>query len=112
MTARAVYAGLAFIGALVPLVHLRRFLVTTGPAPGPFLDQLFGTPVSAFFGWDVIISGIVLLIFIQLEGARRRVPHLWAPILGTLFIGVSFGLPLFLALCEGRPASDSRSPVA
>jgi Protein of unknown function DUF2834 len=112
MAARAIYAGLAVIGAIVPLVHLRRFLVANGPAPEPFLGQLFGTPVSAFFGWDVIISGIVLLIFIQLEGPRRRVPHLWAPILGTLFIGVSFGLPLFLALREGRPVAESGSADA
>jgi hypothetical protein len=110
MTARLVYAVLALIGAVVPLWQLRGFQADRSAAPAAFFDQLFGTPVSAFFGWDVIISGMVLLIFMLREGSGGRVRHLWAPILGTLLIGVSFGLPLFLALREGQGRADSVIP--
>jgi hypothetical protein len=47
---------------------------------------------------DVILSAIVLLWFIQSEGRRLRVRLLWLPTIGTLIVGVSFGLPLFLFL--------------
>jgi hypothetical protein len=39
-------------------------------------------------------------VFVWLEGHRVAARHLWAPIFGTLVIGVSFGLPLFLYLRE------------
>jgi len=41
---------------------------------------------------------IVLLSFIQSEGRRLRMRFLWLPMLGTVFVGVSLGLPLFLYL--------------
>ena len=41
---------------------------------------------------------IVLLSFIQSEGRRLRMRFLWLPMLGTVFVGVSPGLPLFLYL--------------
>ena len=102
MTLKSAYLALCFVGAIVPISRLGVFLQQAGPDPAAFLQQLFGTPISSFFGWDVIISAIVLLIFILREGTRVRVRYLWAPSLGTVLIGVSFGLPLFLALREDR----------
>jgi Terpene cyclase DEP1 len=49
---------------------------------------------------DVIVSAFVLLSFIQNEGKRLGMRLLWLPTLGTLLVGVSFGLPLFLYLRE------------
>jgi hypothetical protein len=63
-----------------------------------FIHDLFANRISAFFAMDVIISAIVLLIFIKTEGRRTGVNFLWLPIVGTLLVGVSFGLPLFLYL--------------
>jgi hypothetical protein len=59
---------------------------------------LFATRIGAFFGLDVIVSAIVLFVFVFAEGRRDRVPHLWLPIIATLLVGVSLGLPLFLYL--------------
>jgi hypothetical protein len=47
---------------------------------------------------DVIVSSIVLIWFIEGEGKRLRVRALWLPTVGTLIVGVSFGLPFFLFL--------------
>jgi uncharacterized protein DUF2834 len=63
-----------------------------------FLRDLFVNRISAFFGMDVLLSAIVLLIFIKTEGRRAGVKPLWLPMVGTLLVGVSFGLPLFLYL--------------
>ena len=56
--------------------------------------------IGAFFGMDVIVSAIVLLAFMRFERRRASIPHSWAPVAGTLLVGVSFGLPLFLYLRE------------
>ena len=63
-----------------------------------FMHDLFANRIAAFFALDVIVSAIVLLSFIQSEGRRLRMRFLWLPMLGTVFVGVSLGLPLFLYL--------------
>nr|WP_238403380.1 DUF2834 domain-containing protein [Paenibacillus mesophilus] len=45
---------------------------------------------------DVLVSAIVLIVFILFEGQRNGMKSLWLPIVGTLVVGVSLGLPLFL----------------
>jgi hypothetical protein len=63
-----------------------------------FLSDLFANRISAFFAMDVVVSAVVLISFIQNEGKRLQMRLLWLPTLGTLLVGVSFGLPLFLYL--------------
>ncbi len=63
-----------------------------------FFRELFHNRISAFFAVDVIVSAIVLVLFIHSEGKRLRMQLLWLPTIGTLIVGVSFGLPLFLFL--------------
>jgi hypothetical protein len=104
MALKTAYLALSVLGAIFPLSRFVIFLQQFGPDPAAFIQQLFGTPISAFFGWDVIISAVVLMMFVLREGTRLGVRPLWAPIAGTLLVGVSFGLPLFLALREDRLA--------
>jgi hypothetical protein len=54
--------------------------------------------VSGFFAIDVLVSAIVLIVFTQVEGRRLRMRYVWVPVMGTLLVGVSLGLPLFLYL--------------
>jgi hypothetical protein len=70
--------------------------------PDEFASQLFATPVSSFFGMDVIISSIVLWAFVAVDGHRAGLKHLWAPIAANFAVGVSLGLPLFLYMREVR----------
>jgi hypothetical protein len=74
--------------------------------------QLFQTNVSAFFGVDVIISGLVLLAFIFWEGRRQGMRRLWVYALSTLLVGVSLGLPLFLFFRERKLNSERRARAA
>lgn len=98
------YLLAAFVGAALPLSYLWRFLAAHGPDLRLLLGQLFQTDISAFFGVDVIISGLVLLVFVGREGRQLGMRNLWAYALSTLLVGVSLGLPLFLFFRERRLA--------
>jgi hypothetical protein len=67
-----------------------------------FVEQLFGNRVSAFFAADVLVSGVVLIVFINSENSRLRAREKWLPIIALLTVGVSLALPLFLYLRELR----------
>ena len=67
-----------------------------------FFQELFANRISGFFGMDVLVSAVVLLVFAAREGARLRMPRPWLPLLAVLTVGVSLGLPLFLYLRELR----------
>jgi hypothetical protein len=102
MKPKHVYATLAVLGTLLPLWQFLPFLRDHGLAFGLFFQQLFSTPVGAFFGMDVIVSSVVLWALVYFEGRRLVVPHLWVPIAANVSVGVSLGLPLFLYMREVR----------
>ena len=89
-------------GTLLPLSQFLPWLSTHGLDAALFVDELFATRISAFFGLDVIVSALVLIPFIVIEGRRIGMGSLWTPIVGTCLIGVSCGLPMFLYLREAR----------
>jgi hypothetical protein len=101
------YLVLATIGAAIPYSLFSPWLMVHGPNVRLLLVELFSTPLSAFFGADVLISAIVVITFIRREGARRGIRHLWAPIAATCLVGVSCGLPLFLYLRERGSKGDT-----
>ena len=96
------YLALCLLGTILPWAAFIPFLQAHGADPWAFVSQLFGTPVSAFFGLDVIVSSLVLWTFVLIDGRRRGVRALWAPIVASLVVGVSLGLPLFLYLREAE----------
>ena len=98
---RTVYLLLSVLGAALPLSQLVPFLLEHGLDPRLLLEQLFANRISAFFGLDVIVSALVVLVLVGTEGPRVGVRHLWVYVLATLSVGVSFGLPLFLFAREG-----------
>lgn len=102
MRPKHVYLGLCVMGTILPLAAFLPFLRSHGPDVGEFIDQLFGTAVSSFFAWDVIVSSLVLWVFVLYEGGRLEMARLWAPIAANLVVGVSLGLPLFLYMRELR----------
>lgn len=92
---------LAFLGTAVPYSAFLSFLREHGPSPAVFLDQLFANDVSAFFGWDVLLSSGVVIAFVLVEGRRLGMKGLWIYVAGNLLVGVSLALPLFLYVREG-----------
>ena len=102
MKPKHVYMALCVVGTILPWAAFLPFLSTHGLDARGLMAQLFGTPVSSFFGWDVIISSLVLWAFVYVEGRRLTMRGLWAPIAANLLVGVSLGLPLFLYMRETR----------
>ena len=102
MNRKTVYFVFCVLGIVLPYSQFVPWVVTQHGIPlGLFVQELFANRISAFFGMDVLVSGVVLIFFLRREGKRLGVRHLWLPIVGTLIVGVSLGLPLFLYLREG-----------
>ncbi len=102
MKPKHLYLGLCTVGTILPGAVFLPFLQAHGLDARAFLDELFGTPVSSFFGMDVIVSSLVLWAFVLSEGRRLGMTRLWAPLAANLVVGVSLGLPLFLYMREAQ----------
>ena len=102
MRPRTLYLALCVAGVALPYSQLIPFLREHGLDLRLFFEQLFSNRIGGFFGWDVIVSSVVLWVFVFVEGRRAGVTHLWAPLAANLAVGVSLGLPLFLYLRERR----------
>jgi len=97
---KTVYLLLCTVGFAAPYAAFIPWLVEHGPNGRLFLQLLFANRISAFFALDVLVSAIVLLRFSALESRRLQLHSRWVILVGTLLVGVSFGLPLFLYLRE------------
>jgi hypothetical protein len=108
MKLRHLYLLFAVVGLVLPYSQFVPWLAEHHALNiSIFLRDLFANRISAFFAIDVIVSAIVLIVFIGGEGKRLGTRLLWLPTIGTLLVGVSFGLPLFLYL---RQLQLDRSP--
>lgn len=95
-----IYLSLMIIGLFLPLSQFYLWLNEFGFDISLIINTIIEDKLSLFAWLDVIISAIVLIIFIIYEGKKLSMCNIWFPIVGTLSIGVSFGLPLFLFLRE------------
>ena len=115
MKRKTAYLIFCVLGILLPYSQFVPWVVAQHGVPmGLFVRELFANRIGAFFGMDVLVSAVVLISFVQREGKRLGVRHLWLPIAGTLVVGVSLGFPLFLYLREGTLESGgpAANPVA
>ena len=103
MKLKSIYLALCVLGAVLPYSAFVPWLLAHGLDVSLFVEELFANRISAFFGLDVIVSALVLWVFIGTEGKRKGMRHLWAPVLASLTVGVSLGLPLFLYMRESQP---------
>lgn len=107
----ALFAGLTVLGTALPLAAFLPWLAVNGLDVPLLVGTLFSNRIGAFFGLDVIVAAVALLAFILIDGHRMGVTLRWMPILATLCIGVSCGLPFYLTLREwqrlraGSPAA-------
>jgi len=98
MRLRHLYLAFCVIGTVVPYWEFVSWVMEHGLKFPILFHELFATRVGAFFGLDVVISGLVLFLFIAAEGRRFSLSARVLPIIGTLLVGVSLGFPLFLYL--------------
>jgi len=102
MKPKTVYLALCFAGAILPYWQFLPWWSEHGLDLELFFRELFVNRISAFFGIDVMVSALVLLVFIGVESSRHRIRTWWLPTLATLTVGVSLGLPMFLYIRELR----------
>ena len=96
MRRRHVYLGLCVLGVVLPYSQFIPWLWQHGLDMDVFIHELFTTRIGAFFAFDVVVSALALFVFIFGERTTACVQHVWLPVVATLVVGVSLGLPLFL----------------
>lgn len=94
------YLVLTLLGILLPYGAFVPWLATNGLDIGLLLSEAVANPISIFAWLDVLVAAVALLGFIVVDGQRHQVKYRYFAVLGTLSIGVSFGLPLYLYLKE------------
>jgi Terpene cyclase DEP1 len=100
MKPKTLYLVLCAAGVLVPYWQFLPWVLQHGLNLPLFARELFANRIGAFFGMDVIVSAIALLVFSRIEGARQGIRRRWLVLAAVLTVGVSLGLPLFLYLRE------------
>lgn len=101
------YALLCVVGTLLPYGAFLPWLIENGLNIPALLSDIATQPVSLFAWLDVIVSAVALFVFIAVEGKRIGLHHRWLPVVATLSVGVSLGLPLFLWLRERHLAQHA-----
>ena len=48
-----------------------------------FVQQLFADRIGAFFGMDVLVSAVALLVFVRFENSRTSIPGSWLPLIAV-----------------------------
>ncbi|HAA13511.1 MAG TPA: hypothetical protein DCE41_18185 [Cytophagales bacterium] len=102
MNKTRLFLVLAILGTVVPYWHLISFLSMHGINLSLFWQQMMGTPIAAFFSWDVILSSVALILWILPESKRLGIKHPWLFILFNFTVGVSLALPAFLYARERK----------
>jgi hypothetical protein len=96
MRLRYLYLALCVLGVVIPYAQFVPWFLQHGLQIDLFVRELFATRIGAFFGLDVFVSAVALFVFICTERKVIAIRHVWLPIIATLVVGVSLGLPLFL----------------
>jgi hypothetical protein len=102
MKPKTLYLVLCIAGVLVPYWQFVPWVLQHGLNMPLFARELFANRIGAFFGMDVIVSAVVLLVFTRVESNRQGIRRRWLVIVAVLTVGVSLGLPLFLYLRESQ----------
>jgi Terpene cyclase DEP1 len=102
MKPKTLYLALCLAGVLLPYWQFLPWVMQHGLNLGLFARDLFASRIGAFFGIDVLVSAVALLVFSRIESARLGIRRRWLVLLAVLTVGVSLGLPLFLYLRESQ----------
>ncbi len=98
MKLRHIYLLLCVVGIVLPYWQFVPWVAAHGLDLTLFLRELFATRIGAFFGMDVVVSALALVVFVSTEGGRLRIRGRWFVVVALFLVGVSLALPLFLYL--------------
>jgi hypothetical protein len=104
MKLKTVYLILCVLGLTLTYWQFVPWVMENGLNMSLFLHQLFANRISSFFGMDVFVSAVALVVFMREDCSRLRVTGRWLPIIALLLVGVSLALPMFLYMRERKLA--------
>jgi len=99
-----IYAILCLVGTALPLAQFVPWLRDHGLSVPLLVAQATETSIAAFAWSDVVVTGVVVAVFVLVEGRRINMRHAWTSLIG-LVVGPSLSLPLFLLLRERHLAA-------
>lgn len=102
------YLWLCVIGIVAPWFFLGGFWAQPHPTVALFFSSIFANAVASAVAADLLVSAFVFFTFVFFEGKRLNMKRLWVFIPATLFVGLSFGLPLFLYFRAKHIAKNSQ----
>ena len=100
MKLKTIYLGLCVPGFILPYWQFIPWVAANGLHLSSFFQPLFSNRVGGFFGMDVLVSAVVLVVFMREESSKLEMQGRWLPILALLSVGVSLALPLILYMRE------------
>ncbi|HEY7182672.1 MAG TPA: DUF2834 domain-containing protein [Blastocatellia bacterium] len=96
------YLVAMIVGAAAPFYLFSRHFAARGFGLSEFLAAALPNPAASSLVVDLVLSATLGLIAFGREARALGVRGFWAVVLGTLLVGFSFGLPLYLYLRESR----------
>ena len=104
MSRKTLYLVLLLVGIVVPMSAFLPWATVHGLHARLFAQELFANRVSTAFVLDLLLTALCVIYLAWRE--RGSVRLWWAPIVATLLLGVSAGLPLLLYLREDATSKN------
>jgi len=102
-----VYRVLCVAGVIFPWLFILGFFSRPDASITLFMTSIFANQVATAVAADLIVSAVVFFGYVFYEGRSLGMKHLWMYVPATLFVGLSFGLPLFLLMRARKLESRS-----
>ena len=97
-----IYLLLAVIGLVLPYSQFIPFVAENGLDVGLVITEIASSRITAF-GWlDVIVTAVTVLVMVF----EKKTKNWWIPVVATLLIGPSCGLPLLMYLRNDYPLME------
>jgi hypothetical protein len=94
---------LALLGLAIPWYFNITFLLEGGSfAPGPFVSSVSANKLTAAITWDVYLAAAAFSVWLLDDARSAGVRRPWIYVVLTFGVGLSFALPLYLALRAPR----------
>jgi Terpene cyclase DEP1 len=99
-TRERILLALTVVGFIVPNTMVIAFIAEHGLDACEYVEAWFDSLPAAQLAADLVIAFVAFAIWAAWEGRRLEMRSWWVPIPASLFVGLCFGLPLFLLLRE------------
>lgn len=103
MTRKHVFLLLTIIGFIVPNWIVVSIIIQTGTFDfAQLLNNSYKDPYTTFVAADFLITAAAGIVLYISDWRAGKLPKrfAWAPLVGSVLVGIAFGFPLYLYLRE------------